>query len=58
MMLAANVHVGSKNADAGMARYIYKRRADGEPRPAAPFLPTQISLVCEYFESISQQPLL
>jgi len=29
MMLAANVHVGSKNADAGMARYIYKRRADG-----------------------------
>ncbi len=30
MMLAAQVHVGSKNADASMARYIYKRRADGE----------------------------
>ena len=29
MMLAAGVHIGSKNADAGMARYIYKRRADG-----------------------------
>lgn len=29
MMLAANVHVGSKNADANMARYIYKRRSDG-----------------------------
>jgi len=29
MMLAANVHIGSKNADSAMARYIYKRRSDG-----------------------------
>ena len=29
MMLAANVHIGSKNADAAMSRYIYKRRGDG-----------------------------
>jgi len=29
MMLAANVHIGSKNADASMSRYIYTRRSDG-----------------------------
>jgi len=28
-MLAAGVHIGSKNADAAMARYIWKRRSDG-----------------------------
>jgi hypothetical protein len=33
MMLAAQVHVGSKNADASMARYIYKRRSDGAHVP-------------------------
>jgi len=29
LMLAANVHLGAKNIDADMARYVFKRRKDG-----------------------------
>lgn len=29
-MLAANVHIGSRNLDFQMEKYIFKRRADGE----------------------------
>jgi hypothetical protein len=29
-MLACNVHLGTRNLDASMERYIYKRRADGK----------------------------
>jgi small subunit ribosomal protein SAe len=30
MMLAAQVHLGTKNCDKTMEPYVYKRRADGE----------------------------
>jgi small subunit ribosomal protein SAe len=29
MMLAADVHLGTKNCDFQMERYVYKRRTDG-----------------------------
>jgi ribosomal protein S2 len=29
MMLAADVHLGTKNCDFQMERYVYKRRSDG-----------------------------
>lgn len=32
MMLAAKVHLGTKNCDHQMERYIYKRGSDGEAR--------------------------
>ncbi|KAL5217126.1 hypothetical protein ABZP36_017810 [Zizania latifolia] len=39
MMLAADVHLGTKNCDFQMERYVYKRRSDGT------HLPTGISLL-------------
>ncbi len=30
LMLAANVHIGTKNVDPNMERYVWKRRQDGE----------------------------
>lgn len=30
MMLAADVHLGTKNCDYQMERYVWKRRNDGE----------------------------
>ena len=41
MMLAADVHLGTKNCDFQMERYVFKRRTDGtcltpaSPRPRA-----------------------
>jgi small subunit ribosomal protein SAe len=32
MMLAADVHLGTKNCDFQMERYVYKRRTDGTYR--------------------------
>ena len=32
MMLAAKVHLGTKNCDHQMERYVYKRGSDGEAR--------------------------
>ena len=32
MMLAAEVHLGTKNCDFQMERYVFKRRNDGNPR--------------------------
>ena len=33
MMLAADVHLGTKNCDFQMERYAYKRRSDGTSSP-------------------------
>jgi hypothetical protein len=40
MMLAADVHLGTKNCDFQMERYVYKRRTDGTPscQPASHFI--------------------
>jgi small subunit ribosomal protein SAe len=40
MMLAADVHLGTKNCDFQMERYVYKRRSDGTIR-ASPSLPSK-----------------
>lgn len=32
MMLAADVHLGTKNCDFQMERYVFKRRTDGTER--------------------------
>ena len=33
MMLAADVHLGTKNCDFQMERYVFKRRSDGNTNP-------------------------
>ena len=33
MMLAADVHLGTKNCDFQMERYVFKRRSDGNTKP-------------------------
>jgi hypothetical protein len=43
MMLAADVHLGTKNCDFQMERYVWKRRSDGMCVFHSPFPPRQIS---------------
>ncbi|CAL1383489.1 unnamed protein product [Linum trigynum] len=38
MMLAAEVHLGTKNCDFQMERYVFKRRNDARPKPNPPVL--------------------
>lgn len=38
MMLAADVHLGTKNCDFQMERYVFKRRTDGESYADRPLL--------------------
>lgn len=33
MLLSAEAHLGTKNCDFQMERYVYKRRTDGTPNP-------------------------
>ena len=35
LLLAANSHIGAKNCDANMERYVWRRRKDGTPRCVA-----------------------
>ncbi len=42
MMLAADVHLGTKNCDFQMERYVWKRRSDGMCAFHSPFPPRQI----------------
>lgn len=38
MMLAAQCHIGTKNIDPQMSRYVWKRREDGLTRHAMQFI--------------------
>jgi hypothetical protein len=45
MMLAADVHLGTKNCDFQMERYVWKRRSDGM-HPLPHFLRLSLSFSC------------
>lgn len=58
MMLAAEVHLGTKNCDFQMERYVFKRRTDGIPHFTFSYryflylLPVLSALVCSEYSAL------